>query len=116
MLSCKESTYAQNAEQIDTLNIGLILVNCDLESLELWSYCLGNLNSNPNLHDQSIIDSNVKRKKLFDPVKIRAWLVQKSEDFDGYLALKLFIPSSWDHSSRYAWRMDTIKKFNIDFK
>lgn len=115
MLDCKETTYAQNAEQLDTINIGLILVNCNLEALQLWSYCLGKLEGDPNLHDQSIIDFTVKNKKLFNPEKIRAWLVQKPEDFQGYIALKLFTPSSWDHAGRYKWRMDTIKNFNIDF-
>ena len=113
--NCTETTYAQNSWQTDHVNIGLICINCTLDELELWSYCLGQLESNPSLHDQSVIDNKLKHKPMFNPVKVRAYWIQSPEEFQGYLALKIFTPSAGNHATRYKHRMDVIKKFNLDF-
>jgi hypothetical protein len=60
--NCKVTTYAQNSLQTEHINMGLICMYCSLDELELWSYCLGQLECDPNLHEQYVLDRRLKDK------------------------------------------------------
>jgi hypothetical protein len=113
--NCKETTYAQNSSQTESINMGLICIYCSLDELELWSYCLGQLECDPNLHEQDVLNRRLKHKPMFDAQKIKADSISNAEQFEGYLALKIFTSSDADHITRYNHRIDTIKRFNLDF-
>lgn len=113
--NCEETTYAQNEDQTDAVNIGLICINCTVEEIELWSYCLGQIEENPSLHEQHVIDRKLKLKPMFNSQKVRACVVDNPDRFQGYLALKIFTGSDWDHEARFNYRLNVIKHFNLDF-
>jgi hypothetical protein len=113
--NCKETTYAQNSYQKDAVNIGLICINCTVEEVELWSYCLGQIEENPNLHEQYVIDRRLNHKPMFDSQKVRACTVENAEQIQGYLALKIFTPSNCDHETRFNFRLNVIRQYGLDF-
>lgn len=112
---CDETTYAQNSMQTDAVNIGLICINCTVEEIELWSYCLGQIEENRNLHEQDVINRRLTKRVMFDSQKIKADMIYDSKQFEGYLALKIFTPSNIDHESRFNFRLNVVKKYNLDF-
>ena len=115
MESCTETTYAQNSWQTDKVNIGLICFVCNENELKFWEETLHIIEQNKDLHDQTVVDDRLQKKIMFDPKKIVAELITNRDQFEGYVALKLFTPSAYNHHDRYNYRMNTLRTFAIDF-
>ena len=117
-------TFARNQDE-KYINIGLIVIDCNEESLLVWEECKKIIQNDRNLHDQYVITTILKDYKIFDNKKIVArWPeelnVWNSEFKGSFLALKIFTPSNENKVTRdkfrhnymniYGYKLSEIKK------
>ena len=108
-------TFARNQNQ-EQANIGLMVIDCDKESLGVWEKCKATIQSDRTLHDQNVINDIIKNCKLFDNTKVVARWPESVEVWNSvfknsFLALKIFTPSSEDKHTRDMFRYECMKTY-----
>jgi hypothetical protein len=84
-------TFARNKDF--GLNIGLLAIDCNNETLKIWEEAKKTIENNNSLHDQTVVHNMINNPQIFDNKKIVArW--PEHLDKDAFLALKLFTPAT----------------------
>lgn len=115
---CDKNTFALNQENTTNINIGLCVIFCNPESLQMWENVLEELEQNKDLHDQTLVMKYSKGHDFFDYNKVyckyidtyNVHLVPKD-----FACLKAFTHSCRSKEIREAHRFKTLELLGLKF-
>jgi hypothetical protein len=113
LATCGPLAFAQNAD-VPAPNIGLVALDCTERNLALWCEALRRVESDSELHDQTVVADVLKEAPyaLLPPALVVArWPHAVDPHRETFLALKIFTPCNERKSVRDSFRRNAMARY-----